>query len=232
MNRRQWLAAVAALAAAGCGSRRPRNPYIDVAAISERRRSGDPIIRIACVGDSITFGAGIDDREKKSYPAQLGLQLGPRFDVRNFGRNGATAGRLADLPYWTTEEFKAAQAFKPDVVIVMLGTNDTKPQNWKGKETFAKDWTDLVRRWRSFESRPKVWVCSPPPVYMDRFGIAAATLDSVLEVIEQSADRIKAPVIDINDTLSGHPEMFSDGIHPNADGASLIARTIYQAIRP
>ena len=231
MNRRHFAALFALVAAllAGCAKKEP--PIIRLDEI-QSRRGGDPIVRVACVGDSITWGAGVEGRETNSYPAQLQKLLGSRFDVRNFGRSGATASRTGDLPYWTTEEFTKATEFQPDVVILKLGTNDTKPQNWKGKEAFRKDFRDLLEHFRDLKSKPKLWVCQPVPVYGDQWGINAQTLDTVLEGVEEACDDRKVPVIDLFDALTGHPEMFPDKIHPNAKGAALMARTIYQAIRP
>lgn len=231
MNRRQFAALFALVAAllAGCAKKEP--PIIRLDEI-QSKRGGDPIVRVACVGDSITWGAGVEGRETNSYPAQLQKLLGSRFDVQNFGRSGATASRAGDLPYWTTEEFTKATEFQPDVVILKLGTNDTKPQNWKGKEAFRKDFRDLLEHFRDLKSKPKLWVCQPVPVYGDQWGINAQTLDTVLEGVEEACDDRKVPVIDLFDALTGHPEMFPDKIHPNAKGAALMARTIYQAIRP
>lgn len=231
MNRRHFAALFALVAAllAGCAKKEP--PIIRLDEI-QSRRGGDPIVRVACIGDSITWGAGVEGRETNSYPAQLQKLLGSRFDVRNFGRSGATASRTGDLPYWTTEEFTKATEFQPDVVILKLGTNDTKPQNWKGKEAFRKDFRDLLEHFRDLKSKPKLWVCQPVPVYGDQWGINAQTLDTVLEGVEEACDDRKVPVIDLFDALTGHPEMFPDKIHPNAKGAALMARTVYQAIRP
>jgi acyl-CoA thioesterase I len=230
LTRRTFLAAAGAAAVAGCAKKRP--PFIDVTEISERRKSGDPIIRIACIGDSITYGAGVEDREKKCYPIQLGEFLGARFDVKNLGHSGATLQHAGDLPYWTTDEFKSVASAKPDVIILMLGTNDTKPQNWKGKEPFKADYIALVRVLMALPSKPKIWACLPPPVYGDKWGINAAALDLVIEAIQEATDKTKTPLIDLNDTLTGKPEMFPDQIHPNAAGATLMAKTVYQAIRP
>ncbi len=231
MNRRHFAALFALVAAllAGCAKKEP--PIIRLEEI-QNRRGGDPIVRVACVGDSITFGAGVEGRETNSYPAQLQKLLGSRFDVKNFGRSGATASRAGDLPYWTTEEFTQATAFQPDVVILKLGTNDTKPQNWKNKDAFKKDFRDLLEHFRDLKSKPKLWVCQPVPVYADQWGINAQTLDTVLEGIEEACDDRKVPVIDLFDALGNHPEMFPDKIHPNAKGAALMAKTIYSAIRP
>ncbi len=214
----------------GCSAKKP--PYIDMAEIQNRRKTGDPIIRIACIGDSITFGAGVENRETNNYPSKLNAMLGPRFLVQNFGRSGATLSKVGDLPYWTTEEYRAATDSDPDVVIIQLGTNDTKPQNWRGKDAFKQDYKALWEHFRGLKSHPKVWVCLPVPVYGEQWGINAPKLDEAIECIQEVADREKIPVIDLNDALTGHPEFFPDKIHPNAKGAELMAKTVYQAIRP
>lgn len=211
----------------GCAKFQP--PHVRVEQFDGRQ------IRVACVGDSITYGAGIEDREKQSYPAQLAELLGPSFEVRNFGRNGATMSRTGDLPYWETEEFAAATEFVPDVVILKLGTNDTKPQNWKGAAAFEADFRALVNHFKGIKNRPrpKIWVCLPVPVYEDKWGINAATLnEGVLNALMRVSNRQKIPVIDLHDALDGHSAWFSDGVHPNEVGARQIARTIYDAIRP
>src|SRR5688572_13260471 len=87
-------------------------------------------IRVACVGDSITYGYGIKDRERDSYPAQLGALLGSKWDVRNFGVNGATALKKGTRPYSGLQAYQDALAFEPDIVVIKLGTNDTNAKSW------------------------------------------------------------------------------------------------------
>jgi lysophospholipase L1-like esterase len=232
MNRRLFVSS-AVIALAGCSHRRrQKSPFINIAEIQERRRTGDPVIRVACVGDSITAGAGIPEPEKNSYPAQLGEMLKAKFLVRNFGRSGATLLKSGDLPYWTTDEFKGALGFDPDVVIIALGTNDTKPQNWRGKADFKRDYAALLDQFRLLKSKPKIWACLPVPVYAEMWGINPEKLDEAIECIQEVTDKAKVPVIDLNDALTGHPEMFPDKIHPDVRGAELMAKTVYQAIRP
>lgn len=88
-------------------------------------------IKVACVGDSITFGAGIKNREKDSYPAQLQAMLGSGFKVGNFGISARTLLKKGDRPYWKEQIYRDALAFQPDYVIIKLGTNDIKPKNWE-----------------------------------------------------------------------------------------------------
>jgi len=229
LNRRSALYAGAALGwfglAALTGCRTPKQPYVDTEKFEGK------VIKVACVGDSITYGSGVEDREKNCYPAKLGVFLGDGFEVRNFGRSGATLQKAGDLPYWTTEELVGVAEFKPDVIILKLGTNDTKPQNWKDGATFARDFRSLVDHFRSAKRRPQIWVCTPVPVYHDNFGINGTILEEALiPALMVECGKLKLPVIDLGDTLTGHPEMFPDGIHPNAAGAEVMARTVVDAI--
>src|ERR1700712_3221237 len=108
-------------------------------------------IRIACVGDSITYGATIDNRERNSYPVQLAALLGDSYDVQNFGRNGATLVRKGNLSYWATKEYKQALTFQPDWIFLKLGTNDSKPINQGHLKEFEQDYKDLIA---SFQQLP------------------------------------------------------------------------------
>ncbi|NBP25408.1 MAG: hypothetical protein EBU81_12855, partial [Proteobacteria bacterium] len=124
MKRRQFLSFLPLAAGAiSWGCRRKLRPELIKIEDFEDRKGGWRVIKVACVGDSITYGAGVEEREKNNYPKQLGELLGNRFEVRNFGRSGATLSRVGDLPYATTDEFKAALAWQPDMVILKLGTN-------------------------------------------------------------------------------------------------------------
>lgn len=188
-------------------------------------------IRVACVGDSLTYGAGVEAREKNNYPAVLGRLLGERYRTRNFGVNGATLLRKGDKPWWNLPEFKAASAFDPRIVVIMLGSNDTKPGNWTHQGDFARDYGDLLDHFLKLPSKPAVWVCLPVPVYETRWGINEPTLrDGVLPLIARVAAEKGVPVIDLHTALSGASELFPDRVHPNAEGAARMARVIQAAI--
>ena len=189
--------------------------------------------RVACVGDSITFGAAIKDRENRNYPVQLGVLLGDGYDVRNYGVNGATLLKHGDLPYWTRPQFKMATDFQPDIVIIKLGTNDSKPQNWKFAAEYGDDLLAMIRHFQELDSAPQIYVCRPVPVATDRWGITEKVVhDEVIPALNRAvrkARRVK--LIDLYKVLAPHPELLPDGVHPNGDGAALIAAAVYKRIK-
>jgi acyl-CoA thioesterase-1 len=188
-------------------------------------------IRLACIGDSITFGYGIQNRETNSYPAQLGVMLGSRWDVRNFGVNGATLMKNGDRPYWNQDAYKQALEFNPNVVVIKLGTNDSKPTNWKYEDGFVDDYIDLIEQFQALEARPKIWICYPVPAYSERWGISEEVIkEKIMPLIDEIADKMGVPIIDLYSTLSDKAEMFPDQIHPNAEGAGLMAEAICHAL--
>lgn len=188
-------------------------------------------IRVACVGDSITFGAGIKDRSQNSYPAQLANMLGDQWQVRNFGVNGATLLKTGDRPYWDQKAYAGALAFKPDVVIIKLGTNDSKPGNWRHKSDFVNDYGALIQSFQELESSPRIWICLPVPAFPARWGISDEVIaGEVIPRIGQVAEQTGLPVIDLHAALNGRAEMFPDKIHPDARGADLMAQEIFTAV--
>lgn len=186
-------------------------------------------VRVACVGDSITQGSGA--AKGKSYPAQLQELLGPQWKVGNFGVSGRTLLRKGDYPYWNEKAYQNALAFKPDVVIIMLGTNDTKPQNWKHEAEFVTDYRDLVNSFLSLESKPRVFVCRPCPVpEPGNFRITEKNVLLEIPRIDALAAELKLGVIDMHAALKDKPELLPDRVHPNTEGAAEMAKAAFKAL--
>lgn len=188
-------------------------------------------IKVACIGNSITYGSGIADRPRDSYPSQLARMLGEKWEVRNFGVSARTMLKKGDYPFWNEEAYTQAKAFLPDVVIIKLGTNDTKPQNWKFKNEFYIDYKAMVKELKALPSHPRIFVCKPVPAYAVQWGINDSIIVyGVIPTVEKLAKEEKLQVIDLYAPLSGKTELFPDHIHPNAEGAGLMAKTIYKSL--
>ena len=187
-------------------------------------------VRVACVGDSITAGAGIRDR-KMHYPAQLGRLLGDGYEVKNFGNSGSTLLKKGDKPYWKQKQWTATLEFNPNIVVIKLGTNDSKPQNWKLKDQFAADYKDMIDQLTKLQAKPKIFICKPVPAFPGRWGITDKVIsEEVIPITLQVAKDKNLLVIDLYKALTGKKEMFPDTVHPNAAGAGVMAAVICEAI--
>jgi lysophospholipase L1-like esterase/pimeloyl-ACP methyl ester carboxylesterase len=190
-------------------------------------------IRVACIGDSITYGAFIENREVNSFPAQLGAMLGESYEVKNFGRSGATLLSKGDLPYRDTEEYKQALAFNPDVVFIKLGTNDAKSQNSLYlADEFVKDYKLLIESYKNLAAAPRIILLVPVPVFTkDTFGIVSSVVtENIIPMVRQIAYETNCEIINLYNLFSESPELFPDKIHPNAEGAQVIAQRLEEFI--
>ncbi len=187
--------------------------------------------RLACVGDSITAGVGTFNGGIESYPSLLERMLPKPWEVRNFGVSGSTLLNQGDKPYQKERAFQEALTFKPEVVVIMLGTNDTKPQNWKFKDQFAADYRDLIGKFKALESHPAIFVCRPVPVPgQGNFGINEAGIVEIIPMADAVARGESAGVIDMHAAFEGRHDLLPDRVHPNSAGAELMARTVYKTL--
>jgi len=187
--------------------------------------------RVAVVGDSIACGVGTKQPEKDAFPAQLQRMLGGTWIVGNFGCSGSNVLKQGTRPYQNQDRFRNARDFKPATVVILLGTNDTAPQNWKLKSQFSDDYKDLIRRLKEFESKPRILVCSPP--YISNKTREIEREQNVLELIPLLDDVAKSEsvkVVDIHGAMVDREDLLFDGINPNNAGATAIAGTIYEGL--
>ena len=187
----------------------------------------DPI-KVACVGDSITAGYGVDPAW--SWDGQLSRFLGDKWDVHNFGVSGATMLKKSDKPYWPLKPYADALALQPDVVIILLGTNDSKPQNWN-QDAFLSDYQDMIKSFQALPSKPIIYLGLPIPVAAPgNFTIPPNGPDEVIPLVKQLAAQNQCSVIDFNTPMTAHLDWLPDHIHPNPDAGFVMAKVAYNAL--
>ncbi len=189
-------------------------------------------IRIACVGNSITEGYGLNDPAKESYPTILQSLLGNRYEVGNFGLSARTLLLKGDMPYMKEQRFKDAQTFEPDIVTIKLGTNDSKPHNWIHHTEFKANLRTLIETFQTLPSHPQIYLCLPIPTNHKEWGINDSIVSNgIIPYIKEVAAEKQQPVIDLHTAmLPYYPQEYQDGVHPNKYGAMIIAAEICKAI--
>ena len=207
-----------------------------VAAPADARRKPKPVpkIKVSCVGNSITYGMRLDNREEESYPVQLQKMLGDRYEVGNFGKSGATLLRHGHRPYFEQEEFRQAMDFAGDIVVIHLGINDTDPRNWPHfRDEFVGDYLALIDSLRSVNPKARFLIARMTPIGSNHTRFISGTKTwhgQIQEEIETVAHAAGAELIDFYEPLYRYPWMFPDAVHPDAEGAKILAKTVYQGI--
>ena len=188
-------------------------------------------VRVACIGNSITFGAGIRNRSRDSYPSVLARMLGDSYWVKNFGVSARTMLNKGDHPYMNEPAYKNALAFNPNIVVIKLGTNDSKSFNWKYKADFMKDAQTMIDAFKGLPSQPKIYLYYPSKAYLTGDGINDDIISKeIIPMIKKLAKKNDLSVIDLHTAMDGMPELFPDRIHPNEKGAQVMAKAVYQSI--
>ncbi len=193
-------------------------------------RPTNPEIRVACVGNSITFGAGLQNRDRDSYPAVLGQMLGKGYKVGNFGVSGTTLLSAGDNPYIATSAYRQVFEFNPDIILIKLGTNDSKGQNWKHKADFEKDYQALIDTLRTIRTNLRILLCLPAASYVNGSIKDSVIVHGVIPRIRTVAERNGLEIVDMHSVTSGRPELFPDKLHPNREGALALAKAAYGAV--
>lgn len=196
-------------------------------------------IKVACIGDSITYGHGISGWETNNYPAVLGQILGEKYNVANFGSSGTCVNPNGDQPYTGRATYQDSLDYDADILVFMLGTNDAKPENWTDAETFYKEHKALLDTYLTGEKSPKVYVgiCAQA-YYIDgitegvaEFDIQPAVVDEIATLLQEKYAETDVEIVDVHGLTEQNPEWFEkDGIHPNNAGARGIAKLVAEAI--
>lgn len=187
--------------------------------------------RVACIGNSITDGHGIDMCDTRGYPAQLQKLLGQDYLVKNFGVSARTLLNKGDHPYMNEEAWHDALAFLPDIVVVKLGTNDSKPGNWAHSNEFRHDLKQLTDSLKALPTHPRVLLCSPIPALKTTWGINDSIItNGIMPIIKEVAKKQKGDYIDLHSSFKTDGMYLSDGIHPNEKGAGQLASLVAKAI--
>ncbi len=191
-------------------------------------------IKVACIGNSITYGYGLPDRVTQSYPVQLQKMLGESYQVENFGKSGATLLNKGHRPYMQQDEYHRAIDFAGDIVVIHLGINDTDPRDWPDyRDFFVKDYIALIDSFRVANPEARIMIARLTPIADRHPRFLSGTRDWHGEIqlaIENVARYAGVQLIDFHKPLYPYPFMLTDAVHPDPEGAFVLAQTVYSAI--
>ena len=196
-------------------------------------------IKVALVGDSVTYGHSVKCWPENNYPALLSDMLGEAYCVKSYGVSGSTVQPDGDQPYNKTKAYQWSHNFDCDILVFMLGSNDSKPENWKGVDKFRADYLTLLNSYIDENNPPEIIICTPPKAYfpegvtgeLTNYDVQPRIVDEVAEIVRGVALENGYKLIDINLLTENNRGLFGkDNVHPNVDGAKLIAQTVFENI--
>ena len=194
-------------------------------------------IHIACLGDSITFGAGVMGQRDLTWEHFLNQILGDGVQVINYGISGRTLQDEGDYPYKRDKFYNISLRCGAEIYLIMLGTNDAKPYNWD-KERYRRELKAFVSEYSALSHHPSVILMTPPQCFEDPklgkvgFDIDKETIDcEIVPVVKETAAEKGLHVIDLHAFTQDHRDWFSDGVHPNETGNREIARFLADQLR-
>lgn len=190
--------------------------------------------KVACIGNSITFGYLLPDREVNAYPFQLQRMLGDEYEVGNFGHSGATLLRKGHNPYNRLPEFRDALAFRPDIAVIHLGVNDTDPRNWPNHNVdFVRDYLAIIDSLRAVNPDVRIMIAELTPLRAAHWRFKSGTRDwrlKIQDAIRSIAAISGVELIDFDTPLRDRQNLIFDNVHPNAEGATIMAEAVRGAL--
>ena len=205
-------------------------------------------IKIACIGNSITFGARLTRPDAESYPAVLSAMLSEKgyanYEVKNYGIGGATMLKFGTPNLWRLLD--SLKKFIPDIVIIKAGTNETvgEPRrNWEHINEFEKDYSEYVAAIRKINPACKIIICSPLDMVIETEGLTAERQKDLLgrrpriwelrKRIKKIARAEQLYFLDLTKPFKGKAEFMTktDGVHPNKEGYYYMASLVFNFIR-
>lgn len=191
-------------------------------------------LKLACIGDSVTAGYLLSNPSSNSYPSQLQMMMGNKYEVQNFGHSRATLLKKGHRPYYKTREYQNALDFNPDIAIIHLGLNDTDPRNWPNySDEFEADYNWLIESLKKQNPAIEIYICRLSPIFNEHPRFKSGTRDWYWQIQSHISNIAKAnhvALIDLYEKLHNRTDLFPDALHPTKEGASIIAKTIYEKI--
>ncbi len=188
------------------------------------KEDSQEVLKIACIGDSITYGSNANNVYRESYPAQLQQLYGGEANVMNFGNSGKCIRDSADDPYSRTTEYNGAMLFVPDIAIIMLGTNDSKTYQVPTIATMETAYIKLINALYEVNPSMTIYMATAPVAYNSNFQISNSNIEKIVIPAQQKvAEQYDLPIIDMHEFTKNMSKNYADGIHPSSNGYTYLA---------
>ena len=204
--------------------------FIQLKPVAKADEKDVPII--ACIGASITEGAGAENFYLESYPAQLQNALAGNYNVINFGNSGKTVNpNLGEESWMNQYQWTGVQAIVPDIAILNIGTNDSKVHNNPNYDDFYANFKHLIDSLLEVNPEMRIMICTVPYAYSDIWGISNENIANIIAPVQRDvAEEYGFELIDLYEYSQDKSYLFPDGVHPNTKGYEMFVKIIFKAV--
>ena len=204
--------------------------YVQLKPVAKADEEDLPII--ACIGASITEGAGAGNFYTESYPAQLQNALKGQYNVVNFGNSGKTVNpNLGEESWMNQYQWTGVQAIVPDIAILNIGTNDSKTHNNPNYDDFYTNFKYLIDSLLEVNPEMRIMICTVPYAYSDIWGISNENIANIIAPVQRDvAEEYDFELIDLYEYSQNKSYLFPDGVHPNTKGYEMFVKIISKAV--
>ena len=180
---------------------------------------------IICLGDSITIGA----RSLLGYPEYCGDELSKLTNKHWNAVNHATSGyKTIDLCRCVAKNFASLKMFKPEIITIMIGTNDLKSKTSVADFKIAYD--QLIIKSRLIIGNNDIMLIKIPPLIEGVMLPYKMSMNKMIldfnKMIEDIAEREGFTITEF-DSIPGD---FYDGVHLNDAGSKKWGEILAQNI--
>ncbi len=191
------------------------------------------IVKVACIGNGVTFGIGVENREKNNFPQQLQYLLGENYKVTNFGVVNAPLLNTGNAGYVKTEAFKKSQAILPDIVFLELGLDEIKSMDTVLVSNITNTIESFVDSYLKLSSHPRVVILLPLPIFLNDSSLLNNSVikNKIIPKIQKIAYEKNLEVLDLFSMFIDKQDLFLDKVHPSSLGGTLISKRLYELVK-
>ena len=191
------------------------------------------IVKIACIGNGVTYGVGFENREKNNFPQQLQYLLGANYKVTNFGVVNAPVLSNGLNGYTQTAAFKKSHTINPDIVFVELGLDEIKSSDTAFISNFTNTLEGIVQSYANLSARPRIVLLLPLPIFLNDSSLLNNSVikNKIIPKIQKIAFEKNIEVLDLFSMFIDKQDLFLDKVHPSSLGGTLISKRLYELVK-
>ncbi len=191
------------------------------------------VVNIACIGNGVTYGIGVENREKNNFPQQLQYLLGTKYKVTNFGVVNAPVLSNGLNGYTQTAEFKKSKTINSDIIFIELGLDEINSSDTAFISNFTNTLEDIVQSYTNSSARPRIVLLLPLPIFLNDSSLFNNSVikNKIIPKIQKIAFEKNLEVLDLFSMFIDKQDLFLDKLHPSSLGGTLISKRLYELVK-